>query len=85
MIGLVFSTPPPEKKQKTRSWWQDIPRELWKATYKWEALSRLRVQKRIEEPTAPRQTPDWQRRWNKSQEPPESYARVESVPDCENE
>jgi hypothetical protein len=61
-VGLLWSVPKPVEeaphaKPKVdtvcrRSWWVHVPRELWKATYRWEQVSRLQHQGTIPEPTA---------------------------------
>lgn len=70
MIGLVFNQPPktlgPFKKvDDVGSWWVGVSRDSWAATVYQNWLDRLKYQRAIQEPTAPRETPDWQKQWRK--------------------
>lgn len=79
MIGLVFSKPKHDRAfadtTPKRSWWAEAPRDAWKCIYQWERINRLMLQRKIEQPTAKREVPDWEKRWKQKQ--PEGYAVVE--------
>lgn len=84
MFLLVFNTPPPDDQRpfkETRplsSWWVNVKRELWGVTYGQEWRERLQYQRKIEEPTARRESPPWATKKNK-----DHYARVDSFPELE--
>lgn len=93
MISLVFSKPSPPKDDSpqqwntqykdtkaTSSWWVGISRDSW-AGKVWENWTeRLRYQRAIPEPTAKKEVPDWQRRWDERRTAERrAYAREGSV------